>query len=169
MSVGDTTTNGTLESQVDVLIVGAGPAGVMVSLSQFARREEADPDDGTGRRRASTIHCTRSNMPHHRQAQWKARQWCVACGGEMLSRSKTDHCIETGQADGLNSRSMEIFESLGFVESIEKEGSRMVSFRERVEAERSDSQTRHHSPRSTSGTLIPILDVSLAPPRCEQR
>lgn len=33
----------------------------------------------------------------------------------------------TGQADGLNCRTLEIFESLGFVESIEKEGSRMVS------------------------------------------
>ncbi|KAI5479586.1 phenol 2-monooxygenase [Pseudohyphozyma bogoriensis] len=33
--------------------------------------------------------------------------------------------LDNGQADGLNSRSLEIFESLGFIESIEKEGSRM--------------------------------------------
>lgn len=36
------------------------------------------------------------------------------------------HTLErAGQADGLNSRSLEIFESLGFVDSINKEGSRM--------------------------------------------
>ncbi|BGP34602.1 hypothetical protein JCM10296v2_006424 [Rhodotorula toruloides] len=33
--------------------------------------------------------------------------------------------LDNGQADGLNSRTLEIFESLGFIENIEKEGSRM--------------------------------------------
>ncbi|GAA6050393.1 hypothetical protein JCM3770_004015 [Rhodotorula araucariae] len=33
--------------------------------------------------------------------------------------------LDNGQADGLNSRTLEIFENLGFIESIEKEGSRM--------------------------------------------
>ncbi|GAA5847228.1 hypothetical protein JCM9279_006147 [Rhodotorula babjevae] len=33
--------------------------------------------------------------------------------------------LDNGQADGINSRTLEIFESLGFVESIDKEGSRM--------------------------------------------
>ncbi|GJN93616.1 hypothetical protein Rhopal_006673-T1 [Rhodotorula paludigena] len=33
--------------------------------------------------------------------------------------------LDNGQADGLNSRTLEIFESLGFIESVEKEGSRM--------------------------------------------
>ncbi|GAA5934705.1 hypothetical protein JCM1841_001782 [Sporobolomyces salmonicolor] len=37
--------------------------------------------------------------------------------------------LDNGQADGLNSRTLEIFESLGFVESIDKEGSRMSSIR----------------------------------------
>ncbi|GAA5913952.1 uncharacterized protein JCM6883_000131 [Sporobolomyces salmoneus] len=37
--------------------------------------------------------------------------------------------LDNGQADGLNSRTLEVFESLGFVESIEKEGSRMSSIR----------------------------------------
>lgn len=31
-----------------------------------------------------------------------------------------------GQADGLNSRTLEIFESLGFIEKVQKEGSPMV-------------------------------------------
>lgn len=35
--------------------------------------------------------------------------------------------LDNGQADGLNSRSLEVFESLGVIEQIEKEGSRMVS------------------------------------------
>lgn len=38
--------------------------------------------------------------------------------------------LDNGQADGLNSRTLEIFESLGFSEKVQKEGSRMVGVRD---------------------------------------
>ncbi|KAK4048986.1 hypothetical protein OIO90_005621 [Microbotryomycetes sp. JL221] len=74
------------ESTCDVLIVGAGPAGVMAAdvLSRYT-------DQG------------------------------LTCRIIDKRNAKLDN----GQADGLNCRTLEIFESLGFIESIEKEGSRM--------------------------------------------
>ncbi|KAJ9115387.1 hypothetical protein QFC22_005142 [Naganishia vaughanmartiniae] len=77
----DTTTT---NSTVDVLIIGAGPAGLMAAnwLSRF-------PDIST----------------------------------RIIDKRNGD--LENGQADGLNSRSLEIFESLGIYEIIGKEGSRM--------------------------------------------
>ncbi|GAA5929705.1 uncharacterized protein JCM15063_004228 [Sporobolomyces koalae] len=79
-----------IESKVDVLIIGAGPAGCMALdvLSRYASRG---------------LTC---RIIDKRSAQ-----------------------LDNGQADGLNSRTLEIFESLGFVESIEKEGSRMSTIR----------------------------------------
>ncbi|KAK4705032.1 phenol 2-monooxygenase (NADPH), partial [Phenoliferia sp. Uapishka_3] len=79
-------TNGTDESNVDVLIIGAGPAGVMAAdvLARFTER-----------------------------------------GLTVRIVDKRSGNLDNGQADGLNCRSLEIFEALGFVESIEKEGSRM--------------------------------------------
>ncbi|GAA5948023.1 hypothetical protein JCM10213_007025 [Rhodosporidiobolus nylandii] len=76
----------TFESKVDVLVIGAGPAGCMAAttLSRFSSR-----------------------------------------GLSVRVLDKRSAKLDNGQADGLNSRTLEIFESLGFVESIEKEGSRM--------------------------------------------
>lgn len=101
------------ETKVDVLIIGAGPAGVMAAdmFSRFTERgltvriidkRSGNLDNGTSAARV---------LPKTR------------VGGFMLMT------LLKGQADGLNSRSLEIFEALGFVESIEKEGSRMVSRR----------------------------------------
>ncbi|GAA6022017.1 hypothetical protein JCM10207_002409 [Rhodosporidiobolus poonsookiae] len=75
-----------LESKVDVLIIGAGPAGCMAAdtLARFTER-----------------------------------------GVTVRVLDKRSAKLDNGQADGLNSRTLEVFESLGFVESIEKEGSRM--------------------------------------------
>ncbi|KAM0755127.1 phenol hydroxylase from Trichosporon Cutaneum [Meredithblackwellia eburnea MCA 4105] len=85
---GTTNTNGVehTESKVDVLVIGAGPAGVMAMdvLSRFADR-----------------------------------------GLTVRVIDKRSAQLDNGQADGLNCRSLEIFEALGFIESIEKEGSRM--------------------------------------------
>ncbi|GAA5961789.1 hypothetical protein JCM3765_004073 [Sporobolomyces pararoseus] len=77
-------------SKVDVLIIGAGPAGCMALdvLSRYADR-----------------------------------------GLTCRIIDKRSEKLDNGQADGLNSRSLEVFESLGFIESIEKEGSRMSSIR----------------------------------------
>ncbi|GAA6033167.1 hypothetical protein JCM8097_002978 [Rhodosporidiobolus ruineniae] len=73
-------------SKVDVLIIGAGPAGCMAAdaLSRYTSR-----------------------------------------GLSVRVIDKRSAKLDNGQADGLNSRTLEVFESLGFVESIEKEGSRM--------------------------------------------
>ncbi|GAA5972399.1 hypothetical protein JCM11641_001825 [Rhodosporidiobolus odoratus] len=75
-----------IESEVDVLIIGAGPAGCMAAdvLSRYTSR-----------------------------------------GLSCRILDKRTAKLDNGQADGLNSRTLEVFESLGFVESIEKEGSRM--------------------------------------------
>ncbi|GAA6017808.1 hypothetical protein JCM11491_004628 [Sporobolomyces phaffii] len=80
----------TIESNVDVLIIGAGPAGCMALdvLSRYAER-----------------------------------------GLTCRILDKRSAALDNGQADGLNCRTLEVFESLGFVESIEKEGSRMSSIR----------------------------------------
>ncbi|GAA5910203.1 hypothetical protein JCM6882_001771 [Rhodosporidiobolus microsporus] len=74
------------ETKVDVLVVGAGPAGCMLAdtLSRFTSR-----------------------------------------GLTCRIIDKRAAGLDNGQADGLNSRTLEVFECLGFVESIEKEGSRM--------------------------------------------
>ncbi|KAM0791829.1 hypothetical protein ACM66B_004088 [Microbotryomycetes sp. NB124-2] len=74
------------ESKVDVLIIGAGPAGLMAAdvLSRYSNQ-----------------------------------------GLTCRIIDKRNAKLDNGQADGLNCRSLEIFESLGFIESIEKEGSRM--------------------------------------------
>lgn len=90
MAAIDTThPNGAInESQVDVLIIGAGPAGLMA-------------------------------------ANWLAK-YSAQYGITTRIIDKRKEAIDNGQADGLNSRSLEIFESLGFYDKIEKEGSRMV-------------------------------------------
>lgn len=84
------TPNTQAPSEVDVLIIGAGPAGCMALdvLSRYQQR-----------------------------------------GLTCRILDKRSAKLDNGQADGLNSRTLEIFESLGFVESIEKEGSRMSSIR----------------------------------------
>ncbi|GAA6061800.1 hypothetical protein JCM10212_004856 [Sporobolomyces blumeae] len=78
------------ESKVDVLIIGAGPAGCM-ALDVLARYKDRG----------------------------------LTC--RILDKRSAQ--LDNGQADGLNSRTLEIFESLGFIEYIEKEGSRMSSIR----------------------------------------
>lgn len=72
-----------------------------------------------------------------------------------------------GQADGLNSRSLEIFESLGFYEGIDKEGSRMVSAPPPCRRRGLEVDPCVCRARSTSGTLIPRLDTSPELLRCE--
>ncbi|KAK3485774.1 putative phenol 2-monooxygenase [Neurospora hispaniola] len=81
-------TNGTnsvkpKESNVDVLIVGAGPAGLM------------------------------------------AAAWMAHCGISARIVEKRNTKIFTGQADGLNSRTIEIFDSLGFSDRVWKESNHM--------------------------------------------
>ena len=79
------TQDSTSDSKIDVLIIGAGPAGLMAAnwMSRF-------PD-------------IKTRIIDKRNGQ-----------------------LENGQADGLNSRTLEIFESIGIYDIIGKESSRMV-------------------------------------------
>jgi 2-polyprenyl-6-methoxyphenol hydroxylase-like FAD-dependent oxidoreductase len=73
-----------LESKCDVLIIGAGPAGLMM-------------------------------------AAWMAR-----CGIDARIVDKRGTKIYAGQADGLQIRSLEIFDSFGFADRAMKEANHMV-------------------------------------------
>ncbi|GKU20487.1 unnamed protein product [Fusarium langsethiae] len=72
------------ESKVDVLIVGAGPAGLM------------------------------------------AVAWMAHCGVNARIIDKRNTKIFCGQADGLQCRSLEIFDSLGFADRVWKEANHMI-------------------------------------------
>ncbi|KAJ0297655.1 hypothetical protein COL516b_010507 [Colletotrichum fioriniae] len=74
----------TPESNVDVLIIGAGPAGLM------------------------------------------AAAWMAHCGVNARIVDKRNTKIFCGQADGLQCRSLEIFDSLGFVDRAWKEANHMI-------------------------------------------
>jgi phenol 2-monooxygenase len=89
-----TAASGAATSNVDVLIIGAGPAGLMA-------------------------------------ANWMARYGKQGLTCRIID--KRDGALDNGQADGLNSRSLEIFESMGLWEKLDKEGSRMVGFQARHE------------------------------------
>lgn len=125
-------------SYVDVAIIGAGPAGCMVSscwlYPPLRRREARRPTDGT---RASL-------QALDVLSRYSDRGLTVRCfdkrtakldNGTWFSFSEPDASVElsrfgiarAGQADGLNSRTLEIFESLGFIEKVQKEGSPMVN------------------------------------------
>ena len=75
------------ESKCDVLIVGAGPAGMMM-------------------------------------AAWMAR-----CGIKARIVDKRGTKIYSGQADGLQIRSLEIFDSFGFADRVWKEANHMIEVR----------------------------------------
>jgi 2-polyprenyl-6-methoxyphenol hydroxylase-like FAD-dependent oxidoreductase len=75
------------ESKCDVLIVGAGPAGLMM-------------------------------------ATWMAR-----CGINARIVDKRGTKIYAGQADGLQIRSLEIFDSFGFADRVVKEANHMIEVR----------------------------------------
>jgi 2-polyprenyl-6-methoxyphenol hydroxylase-like FAD-dependent oxidoreductase len=75
------------ESKCDVLIVGAGPAGMMM-------------------------------------AAWMAR-----CGINARVVDKRGTKIYSGQADGLQIRSLEIFDSFGFADRVWKEANHMIEVR----------------------------------------
>ncbi|KAI2465735.1 putative phenol 2-monooxygenase [Annulohypoxylon bovei var. microspora] len=78
-------TNGSLpESDVDVLIIGAGPAGLMSAC------------------------------------------WMAHCGVTTRIVDKRNNKIFCGQADGLQCRSLEIFDSLGFADRAWKEANHMI-------------------------------------------
>ncbi|KAK3391193.1 phenol hydroxylase [Podospora didyma] len=74
----------TAESNVDVLIIGAGPAGLM------------------------------------------AAAWMAHCGVKARIIDKRNTKIMCGQADGLQCRSLEIFDSLGFADRAWKEAHHMI-------------------------------------------
>ncbi|KAI0594064.1 phenol hydroxylase [Biscogniauxia sp. FL1348] len=74
----------TPESNVDVLIIGAGPAGLM------------------------------------------AASWMAHCGVKTRIVDKRNSKIYCGQADGLQCRSLEIFDSLGFADRAWKEANHMI-------------------------------------------
>lgn len=78
------TTSELPESKCDVLIVGAGPAGMMM-------------------------------------AAWMAR-----CGIDARIVDKRGTKIFAGQADGLQIRSLEIFDSFGFADRVWKEANHMI-------------------------------------------
>ncbi|KAI1773935.1 putative phenol 2-monooxygenase [Hypoxylon cercidicola] len=77
-------TNGLPESNVDVLIIGAGPAGLMAAC------------------------------------------WMAHCGVKTRIVDKRNAKIFCGQADGLQCRSLEIFDSLGFADRAWKEANHMI-------------------------------------------
>ncbi|KAI1205331.1 putative phenol 2-monooxygenase [Annulohypoxylon truncatum] len=78
-------TDGTLpDSKVDVLIIGAGPAGLMSAC------------------------------------------WMAHCGVTTRIVDKRNNKIYCGQADGLQCRSLEIFDSLGFADRAWKEANHMI-------------------------------------------
>ncbi|ROV89392.1 hypothetical protein VSDG_08644 [Cytospora chrysosperma] len=81
------TAGGVPESNVDVLIIGAGPAGLM------------------------------------------AASWMAHCGIKTRIVDKRNSKIFTGQADGLQCRSLEIFDSLGFADRVWKEANHMIEVR----------------------------------------
>ena len=72
------------ESKCDLLIIGAGPAGLM------------------------------------------AATWAARCGIHARMVDKRATKIFNGQADGLQSRSLEIFDSFGFVDRVLKESNHML-------------------------------------------
>jgi phenol 2-monooxygenase len=75
------------ESKTDVLIIGAGPAGLMSAA------------------------------------------WMAHLGVKARIVDKRNSKIFTGQADGLQCRSLEIFDSLGFADRVWKEANHMLEVR----------------------------------------
>jgi phenol 2-monooxygenase len=71
------------DSECDLLIVGAGPAGLM------------------------------------------AATWAARCGLKARITDKRGTKVFNGQADGLSSRSLEIFDSFGFADRVWKESNHM--------------------------------------------
>jgi 2-polyprenyl-6-methoxyphenol hydroxylase-like FAD-dependent oxidoreductase len=55
--------------------------------------------------------------------------WMARCGVAARIVDKRSTKVHVGQADGLNSRSMEIFDSLGFADRVEKEANIMAEVR----------------------------------------
>ncbi|KAK3398868.1 phenol hydroxylase [Sordaria brevicollis] len=84
MSAAAVASHPTKESNVDVLIIGAGPAGLM------------------------------------------AATWMAHCGIKARIIDKRNTKIFCGQADGLQCRSLEIFDSLGFADRVWKEANHMI-------------------------------------------
>lgn len=82
-----------------------------------------------GARRPLSLFRSRLDRAVLRQTDRKARQRYVVQRFEISHECRTEQsgAARAGQADGLNSRTLEIFESLGFIEKVQKEGSPMVS------------------------------------------
>lgn len=59
--------------------------------------------------------------------------WMARCGIGARIVDKRSTKVHVGQADGLNSRSMEIFDSFGFADRVEKEANVMAEVRRRCE------------------------------------
>jgi 2-polyprenyl-6-methoxyphenol hydroxylase-like FAD-dependent oxidoreductase len=55
--------------------------------------------------------------------------WMARCGINARIVDKRSTKVHVGQADGLNSRSMEIFDSFGFADRVEKEANVMAEVR----------------------------------------
>ena len=86
------------ESNVDVLIIGAGPAGSVKKVSRLL---------------------TISLIKY----RYMAAIWFAKLGVNARIIDKRDKKIFTGQADGLQPRALEVFNSFGFVDRPLKEAS----------------------------------------------
>lgn len=58
-----------------------------------------------------------------------AASWMAHCGIKTRIVDKRNSKIFTGQADGLQCRSLEIFDSLGFADRVWKEANHMIEVR----------------------------------------